>query len=157
MNDLLVIAKDKPMNTVKKTFLTLALAGISLPVFAQDTQVELYKNPYCGCCDEYAKHLEANGFEVKLIDTSNMADIKQKYGVPEELEGCHTALVGNYVVEGLVPAEYVKSMLKQGGPIKGLSVPGMPVGAPGMPGAKKGPIHVYYLKQSSKRDVFATF
>ena len=145
------------MKAVKKMFLTLAMAGMSLPVLAQGTSVELYKNPYCGCCDEYADHLRANGFEVTLINTSNMSAVKEKYGVPEHLEGCHTALVDGYVVEGLVPAEYVKSMLKQGGPIKGLSVPGMPVGAPGMPGTKKEPINVYYLKQSSKKDIFATF
>lgn len=157
MKDILLLAKDKSMNTVKKILMTMTLAGVSLPVFAQGIQVELYKNPYCGCCDDYAKHLEANGFEVKLINTSSMSAVKQKYGVPEGLEGCHTALIGNYVVEGLVPAEYVKRMLKQGGPVKGISVPGMPIGAPGMPGAKNSPIHVYYLKHSSDREVFATF
>jgi hypothetical protein len=145
------------MNTVKKIALTLTLAGMSLPVFAQGIQVELYKNPYCGCCDEYAAHLEENGFEVTLIDTTDMSAVKQKYGVPEQLEGCHTALVGDYIIEGLVPAKYVKTMLRQRQPVKGLAVPGMPVGAPGMPGAKRGPIHVYYLNQSSSRDVFATF
>lgn len=145
------------MYSLKKTLLTTLLAGMALPVLAQGTAVELYKNPYCGCCDAYAEHMKANGFDVKMINTSDMASVKKEHGVPEKLEGCHTALINGYVFEGLVPAEHVKRLLEEGGPVKGLSVPGMPVGAPGMPGDKKGPIKVYYLESSSDPKVFATF
>jgi len=92
-----------------------------------------------------------------VINTTDMASIKQKYSVPEKLEGCHTAVVGGYVVEGLVPAQFVQKMLKEHLPIRGVSLPGMPVGAPGMPGAKPGPLTVYTLDSSSPPKVFANF
>lgn len=145
------------MYSLKKSLVMMSLATLSLPVFAQGVPVQLYKNPQCGCCDAYAKHLEENGFEVELINTTDMAEVKEKHGVPEKLEGCHTALIKGYVFEGLVPAKYVKSIVESGKPVKGLSVPGMPVGAPGMEGNKKQPINVYYIESSSKPKVFATF
>lgn len=140
----------------KALFITL-LVGLQLPVLAAGIPVKLYKNPNCGCCDVYADHLEANGFVVRLINTSDMASIKQKYAVPEKLEGCHTAVIDGYVFEGLIPADSVKRILKERPPVKGLSVPGMPVGAPGMPGNKRGPIHVYYLDSSPTPKIFARF
>jgi hypothetical protein len=145
------------MYSLKKSLVMMSLAALSLPVFAQGVPVQLYKNPQCGCCDAYAEHLEKNGFEVELINTTNMAEIKQKHGIPEKLEGCHTALIKGYVFEGLVPANYVKTLLEEGKPVKGLSVPGMPVGAPGMEGHKKRPINVYYIQSSSTPEVFASF
>lgn len=134
----------------------LALAA-PLMAMAAAVPVELYKNPNCYCCDLYAKHLEENGFKVKLINTTDMASIKQKYNVPEKLEGCHTALVGGYVVEGLVPAQFVQRMLREHPPIRGVALPGMPVGAPGMPGVKPGPLTIYALDSSSPPKVFASF
>lgn len=145
------------MITWKKTVAAAVFAGLQLPVLAAGNSVNLYKNPNCGCCDIYADHLKANGFEVKMINTNDMQSIKTKYGVPEKLEGCHTATIGGYVLEGLIPAENIKQLLAERPPVKGLSVPGMPVGAPGMPGNKKGPIHVYYLNASPTPQIFATF
>ncbi len=92
-----------------------------------------------------------------LIDTTDMAAIKQKYAVPEKLEGCHTATVLGYVIEGLIPAPFIQKMLKEQPNIKGLSVPGMPTGGPGMPGAKSEPLKVYVLEASASPRVFATF
>lgn len=140
----------------KPLILALALAA-QMPAFAANTPVKVYRNPNCGCCDVYARYLESNGFDVELIDTFNPAPIHQKYAVPERLEGCHTAVIGSYVFEGLIPAEYIKRVVGEHLPMKGLSVPGMPVGAPGMPGAKKAPINVYYLDASSSPRIFATF
>jgi len=140
-----------------KILLTALLLGLSLPTLASDIAVKLYRNPNCGCCDLYAKHLEANGFKVALIDTTDMASIKRRYAVPEKLEGCHTALVGGYLVEGLVPANIVKRLLNEQRPVKGIALPGMPVGAPGMPGTKRAPLDVYYLDGGAKPGVFATF
>ncbi len=145
------------MYSMKKTLLTALLLGTQLPALADGIPVKLYKNPYCSCCDAYAAHLEANGFEVQMINTNDMASIKQRYRVPAMLEGCHTATINGYVFEGLIPAEYVKRVLKERPTIKGLSVPGMPVGAPGMPGNKKAPLHVYYLNTSQTPRVYATF
>lgn len=145
------------MNSWKKTLLVGLFASLQLPALAAGIPVKLYKNPNCGCCDVYADHLKANGFDVQMVDTNDMASVKKKFGVQEKLEGCHTATINNYVFEGLIPAEHIKRVLDERQPVKGLAVPGMPVGAPGMPGHKKGPIHVYYLDASAKPKVFASF
>jgi hypothetical protein len=140
-----------------KTLLAALVLAMQLPVLAAAIPVKLYKNPSCFCCDLYAKHLEENGFKVELINTTDMASIKQKYGIPAKLEGCHTAIVEGYVVEGLVPAKFVQQMLKEHRAIKGVSLPGMPVGAPGMPGAKPKPLNVYTLDASPSPTVFGSF
>lgn len=132
------------MRIAKIATALLALA-LQMPTFASVVPVKLFKNPNCYCCDLYAKHLEQNGFKVELVNTTDMAGVKQKYGIPERMEGCHTALVDGYIVEGLVPAKFVLQMLKERPKIKGLALPGMPVGAPGMDGAKAKPLEVYSL------------
>lgn len=139
-----------------KIMLIVLGIGVQPPAFA-GTPVTLYKNPTCACCDVYANYLTGNGFEVKVVNTTDMASIKQKHGVPEKLEGCHTFITGPYVFEGLIPVEYVKQVLNERRPIKGLSLPGMPVGVPGMPGTKRGPLHVYYISAESNPRVFASF
>lgn len=96
-----------------------------------------------GACDVYAAHLEENGFSVILENTTDLRSISLAAGVPEQLAGCHTMFVGEYVVEGLVPANIVKRMLAEKPAIKGVALPGMPSGAPGMPGPKAGPLTVY--------------
>lgn len=146
------------MKLMKTAAAAIALA-LQLPAMAGAIPVKLYKNPNCFCCDLYAKHLEANGFKVELINTTGMASIKQRNRIPEQLEGCHTALVQGYVVEGLVPAQFVQRMLKERPAIRGLALPGMPVGAPGMEGAKAKPLQVYSLGRSSAGApaVYATF
>ena len=133
------------------------MLALPIPALAGDIPIKIYRNPNCGCCDVYARYLKGQGFSVDVIDTFDAASLHRKYAVPERLEGCHTAVIGGYVFEGLIPAEYIKRVVDEHQPIKGLSVPGMPVGAPGMPGAKRGPINVYYLDESSSPKVFATF
>jgi hypothetical protein len=78
------------------------------------------------------KHVRSNGFTVRTIDTESLPTVKQELGVPSQLESCHTVVVGNYLVEGHVPAADVKRMLAEKPAIRGLAVPGMPIGAPGM-------------------------
>ncbi len=145
------------MPSWKKTLLVTLMLGVQLPVLAANVPVKLYRNPNCGCCDSYADYLRTQGFDVQLIDTNDMASVKQKYAVPERLEGCHTALINGYVFEGLIPAKYIKRVVGEHRPIKGLSVPDMPMGAPGMPGNRQGPINVYYLDTSASPHVFASF
>lgn len=140
-----------------KTLLIAVTLAAQLPAMGATTPVKLYKNPNCFCCNLYGKHLEENGFKVEIINTTDMATIKQTYGIPEKLEGCHTAIVEGYVVEGLVPAQFIKQVLKEHRPIKGLALPGMPVGAPGMPGQKARPLNIYTLDSSSSHEVFASF
>ena len=140
----------------KAVLIGLALAA-HVPVLAAGTPVDLYKNPNCGCCDIYAKHLEANGFSVKLVNTTDMTSIKKKYGVPEKLEGCHTAIIDRYVFEGLIPAEYVRRVLNEHKPINGIALPGMPGGVPGMPGEKRGLLTIYYISGQAKPALYTTF
>ncbi len=101
---------------------------------AADPEVVMYKHPQCGCCGAWADHLRENGFSVKEISTLDIALVKSEAGVPEALGSCHTATVGGYVVEGHVPASDVKRMLAEKPEIAGISVPGMPLGSPGMEG-----------------------
>lgn len=140
-----------------KLLILAVAATFQMTALAAGVPAKLYRNPSCLCCDAYAQYLRNNGYDVELIDTTNATSVHQKYAVPERLEGCHTAIIGGYVFEGLVPAEYIKRVIDERRPIKGLSVPGMPVGAPGMPGAKQAPINVYYLDAMSSPRVFATF
>ncbi|GGX86284.1 hypothetical protein GCM10007160_11950 [Litchfieldella qijiaojingensis] len=122
-----------------------ALLTFPLTGLAAETSATLYKNPNCGCCAEYAKYLEQNGFKVETIDTNDLAQMKAEYNVPEKLHGCHTTLIDNYVFEGHVPVESLSKVLEEKPFIKGLSVPGMPLGSPGMSGEKQGPLEVYTL------------
>jgi hypothetical protein len=110
-----------------------------------DRQATLYKNPQCGCCEGYADYLRANGFDVTVKPTHDLPLLHGQYGVPEPLVGCHTTLVDGYVVEGHVPINAVLRMLKERPHIKGISLPGMPAGSPGMSGEKAAPFTIYEI------------
>ena len=95
--------------------------------------VRVYKSPTCGCCSAWSEHLKENGFEVELVDTNDMPTVKVALGVPHELGSCHTAEVGDYLVEGHVPADDIKALLAEApSGVRGLAVPNMPIGSPGM-------------------------
>ena len=103
-----------------------------LQLQAAPPTMQVYKTPTCGCCSKWVEHMKANGFEVKVTDVPSTSEYRRKYGVPEKLLSCHTAVVNGYAVEGHVPAVDVHRLLKNGTKAKGLAVPGMPVGSPGM-------------------------
>ena len=113
-----------------------ALCAVALlmyfQVFAAGPEVTVYKDPSCGCCHLWVKHLEANGFQVKVHEVDNMDQYKKTHGVPSSVKSCHTATVDGYTIEGHVPAEEIQRLLKERPKAKGLAVPGMPVGSPGM-------------------------
>ena len=94
--------------------------------------VTVYKSPTCGCCSDWVTHLRDNGFTVNVNDEVNMKPIKRRAKVPQGLAACHTATVGNYIVEGHVPAREMKRLLRETPDLHGISVPGMPTGSPGM-------------------------
>lgn len=146
----------------------IAVVGIAAYLQFGDTEpqiadeelpaVTVYKSPTCQCCAEWVTHMEANGFEVKTTDLSDMQQIKNRFSVPRELSSCHTAVVGGYVVEGHVPAEEVKRMLVQQPQIVGLTVPGMPVGSPGMEqGNQLDPYNVLTFSQNGRANIFAKY
>jgi hypothetical protein len=105
----------------------------------------LHKTPQCGCCDAYADYLRENGFAVTVEATHDLPLLKRRYGVPGALEGCHTTLVEGYVVEGHVPVAAILRLLTEKPEIKGISLPGMPAGSPGMFGEKTAPFTIYEI------------
>ncbi len=125
----------------RRVALTVALLLVLLPVtFAQRAQplVEVWKSPTCGCCKDWIRHMEANGFKVKAHDVGATAEFRERLGLPETYASCHTAKVGGYAVEGHVPARDVHRLLKEKPAAIGLAVPGMPIGSPGMDGPAYG-------------------
>ena len=94
----------------------------------------VYRDPTCGCCHKWVEHLEANGFGTTVHDSARMAAVKARLGVPKALASCHTAEIGGYVIEGHVPADAIKRLLEEKPKARGLAVPGMPIGSPGMEG-----------------------
>lgn len=118
--------------------------------------VQVYKSPTCGCCSKWVAHLEANGFKVEATDVSDMSLVKRSHGIPGALASCHTAIVGDYLVEGHVPAEDIVQLLKQKPAIKGIAVPGMPIGSPGMEGSNPEAYDVVSFKANGETEVFSS-
>ena len=116
--------------------------------------VMLYKTPGCECCEGYADYLRGHGFSVTVKATEELAAISGKAGIPPEIEGCHTAFIGDYVVDGHVPVEAVQKLLAEHPAIKGLALPGMPPGSPGMAGTKEGPFSVYAIDKDGKSRIY---
>jgi hypothetical protein len=96
--------------------------------------VTVHKDPSCGCCTGWVQHLQGAGFTTKMIDTRDLDPLKRRLGLPDDLAACHTAEVAGYVIEGHVPAGAIQRFLRDKPKAKGLAVPGMPVGSPGMEG-----------------------
>ena len=127
----------------RRTFLsrlTVALGAAflpALPALGAYPRAIVHMSPSCGCCGEWVKHLRAHGFQVEAKYVDDVLAVKRAHGVPEPLWSCHTALVGQYAIEGHVPAADIVRLLRErprvnGVPARGLAVPGMPAGAPGM-------------------------
>jgi len=116
----------------------------------------VYKDPGCGCCKEWIKHMQKAGFVVTFQDTTNMDAMKIKLGVPAALASCHTGIVGDYLVEGHVPADVVLKLLKEKPSARGLAVPGMPQGSPGMEGPTKDKYNVMLFDRLGKATVYAS-
>lgn len=131
----------------RRTFVAwfAAVAAAPRAVAQSARQAALYKNPQCGCCEDYAKYLRDHGFKVEVNPTHDLDAIKAKHGVPDALNGCHTTLVDGYVVEGPVPAGMIERMLRERPRVRGISLPGMPQGSPGMTGRKKEPFTIYEI------------
>ena len=142
-----------------KRWLPLLLWCVAAAAVAESLpEVVMHKDPNCGCCSAWAQYLEANGFKVKTVATADMESIKRRFAVPQRLTSCHTARVGGYVIEGHVPASAIKRLLREKPAVAGLSVPGMPLGSPGMevPG-KKDPYDVLAFDRAGKIQVFARY
>lgn len=126
------------------------LIAMPLPALAAPIQAVMYKNPSCSCCETYAAYLEQNGFKVELKPSNDLTGVSTAAGVPEQLQGCHTIMVEGYVVDGFVPVDLVKKMLNERPAITGIALAGMPMGSPGMGGAKTEPFTVYAFTKDGK-------
>ena len=118
--------------------------------------VQVYKSPTCGCCSKWVSHLQANGFKVEATDVNDINLVKRSYGIPPALASCHTAVVGDYLVEGHVSAEDIVQLLKQKPAIKGIAAPGMPIGSPGMEGGKPEAYDVISFGADGETEVFSS-
>ncbi len=127
----------------------IALLGLLLSPLGQAHAADpsktatLYKNPQCGCCEQYADYLRQNGFGVTVKPTHDLAAISQEAGIADDFQGCHLAFVDSYVVSGHVPVATVDRLLAERPAIKGVTLPGMPMGSPGMNGQKTAPFTIY--------------
>ncbi|WP_417788985.1 DUF411 domain-containing protein [Terasakiella pusilla] len=123
---------------MKYVFAFLSLFLLTPDAHAEGEKITVYKSPYCGCCTAWSDHMRENGFDVTEIKRDDMVAVKNQLGVPAKLESCHTASIDGYVIEGHVPASDIRKLLQERPKAAGLSVPGMPMGSPGMEqGAQK--------------------
>ena len=141
--------------------LLVALALASTAPHAQvkgatDRHLRVYKSPTCGCCAKWVSYMQANGFTATTTDLENVMPIKIQNGVPSKVHSCHTTLIGGYVIEGHVPVEDVRRLLKEKPAIVGLAAAGMPSGSPGMDVPNSPPYDVVSFDKNGKDEVFAT-
>ncbi|HEY9118860.1 MAG TPA: DUF411 domain-containing protein [Marinobacter sp.] len=146
---------------MKKHMLALGLVatvGLNGQLQAEEglKDIHVYKSPTCGCCTDWVDHLEDNGFKVEVTETNDMNPIKIDAGLTPALASCHTAFVGDYVIEGHVPANDIHRLIAEAPKAKGLSVPGMPAGSPGMEvGSRKDHYQVLMFNESGQTRVFS--
>ena len=117
--------------------------------------VVVYKSPSCGCCNKWVDHMKENGFVVVTHDVDDVTPMKQQLGVPMNQTSCHTAKVAGYSIEGHVPADLVRKMLNEKATFRGLAVPGMPMGSPGMEGVVKQSYDVVSFDANGNVQVYA--
>lgn len=146
---------------ILKVFLAISLLVMNAGVSAESSKpinIEVYRSPTCGCCGKWLEHLKQNNFNVKDIVTNDVQAIKDKYGVSKEMASCHTAIVDGYVVEGHVPANDIKTLLKTKPKVVGIAVPGMPAGTPGMEmGGKKDAYDVMNFDRENHYQIFNSY
>lgn len=141
----------------------LVVAAVAVWVFSQQVppvtdasagEVVVYKNAQCGCCGNWVEHLRGNGFKVTTHNVAQLDRVKAEQGVPMHLASCHTALVDGYVVEGHVPADVMRRLLRERPAVKGVAVPGMPAGSPGMEGGVPQPYDVIVFDAQGRTAVY---
>jgi hypothetical protein len=106
-------------------------------------KAKVYKTPYCSCCDLHIGYLKGYGIQIEVVEMEDISGVKKDLGIPDELLSCHTTLIGGYFVEGHVPVEAISKLIKEEPDVRGISLPGMPSGSPGMPGTKEEPFVIY--------------
>lgn len=151
------------MTRVTIAIAAVAVAGLGLGVAAQQKpaapaqKMTVYKTSSCGCCHLWVENMKANGFDVQAMDVSaaGVRAVSKAAGLKEADTSCHTAKIGDYIVEGHVPAADIKRMLKEKPAIAGIAAPGMPQGSPGMEQGSKEPYDVIAFKKDGTSTVYA--
>lgn len=141
-------------------FVASIYAGVALSnkeANADTNKIIVYKSPTCGCCNKWISHLEKAGFNVSSKNMRDMKSVKDEIGVQRQFQSCHTAKVGNYFIEGHVPAADIKKLLSEKPDIKGLAVPGMPMGSPGMEGHRADHYDVIAVGTSNDASVYSSY
>ncbi len=136
--------------------LIVAVSSIHRADAAEELAMTVWKSPWCGCCAAWVTHMEANGFNVEVRNTEDLDVIKEMAGVPDHLQSCHTAKIGDYVIEGHVPADDVKRLLVRRPDAIGLTVPGMPSGSPGMENGMHDAYDVLLFGKNGQTERFAS-
>jgi hypothetical protein len=143
-------------NTFVKTLAAVPMA-LAVRLFAATPRIQVFKTPTCGCCGNWVKHLRANGFDVAVADVEDTGVYRRKYGVPEKLLSCHTGIVEGYALEGHVPASEIHRLLKERPRGKGLAVPGMPMGSPGMEGSVTQAYAVILFDAEGRTSIYQSY
>ena len=128
---------------------------LSTNLHAVTHEIIVYKTRACGCCGIWVNHIKANGFQVTVKEVASTLEYQRKYGAPEKLSSCHTAIVEGYTIEGHVPASEIRRLLKERPKAKGLAVPGMPLGSPGMEsGGRSERYQVLLFQEDGRTSVY---
>jgi len=117
--------------------------------------IQLYKSNSCGCCGVYSEYFKMKGnSKVQIINLDDLNDFKKDKGIPSPMQSCHTTMMGDYFIEGHVPLAAIEKLLKEKPDVKGIAMPGMPSGSPGMPGVKSGDFIVYAINNDGSFEEF---
>lgn len=155
---------------MKTLILLMISCFVALPLWAANSdwlegktddryEITVYRSATCGCCKAWVSHLKDHDFDVTDITVDDVNKFKQQFNVPTDAASCHTAMVNGVAIEGHVPAQDIKRVLKEKGTIRLLTVPMMPSGTPGMdmPGAPRNEFKVYSISQDEQVDVYNTY
>lgn len=136
---------------------TCALAAAAPAALARSSPpvVEVWRSPTCGCCGAWVKHLQQNGFATRVHMVEDTAPVRRRLGIPESLGSCHTAKVGEYAIEGHVPASDIRRLLAEKPRARGLTAPGMPAGSPGMDVPDSPPYEVLLVGEDGQATLYA--
>ncbi|MGY4288178.1 hypothetical protein ACVWXO_007398 [Bradyrhizobium sp. LM2.7] len=130
---------------------TVSVGASTTGARANEPAITVHKDPSCGCCSGWVQHLRDARFKLRVEETSDLESVRAQLGVPPELAACHTGEAGGYILEGHVPAAAVRRLLSEQPNIRGLAVPGMPVGSPGMEGGRPQPYTVMSFGADGQR------
>ena len=120
-----------------------------------DGEIKIYKSTSCGCCDVYSNYFKSRGnSKTQAVNLQDIDSLKRQYGVLENMKSCHTTVIGDYFVEGHMPLQAIEKLLQEKPDIKGIALPGMPMGSPGMVGAKTGKFIIYAVNKDGSSKEF---